>query len=167
MKNIKFRGKSYNNCSKIFKFHELEMGYCYLANNIIDYGSTHNLPLKYYISEKKNLFEVMLKSGSFWKYEMYVHSHIDIPYFNTISIDLSLDPMVNCYKIEEVQNDINVGRENPSKRKCKFPFEKLYDSNHPYSFSNCMAVLRKNLEMKYCNCTLSYSPPKCEYSFIQ
>ena len=36
MPNVTFLGVPFKNCTDIFKFHELEMGYCYLSNNIID-----------------------------------------------------------------------------------------------------------------------------------
>ncbi|XP_033233293.1 uncharacterized protein ppk29 isoform X4 [Drosophila pseudoobscura] len=37
MEQIYFSEKLLPNCEEIFKFHELEMGYCFLANNLIDY----------------------------------------------------------------------------------------------------------------------------------
>jgi len=35
-KEIYFRGELVTDCEEIFKFHVTEMGYCFLANNLLD-----------------------------------------------------------------------------------------------------------------------------------
>ncbi|KAI8125107.1 Pickpocket protein 19 [Lucilia cuprina] len=159
MTNISFRGMLYENCTDIFTFHELEMGYCYLSNNLIDYESFNNLPLKFDISHTDKSMKIYLRGGFLWKYEMYVHSPEDLPYFNSITYDSFSDPTVYRFNVEEYDNNPDVKHESIKQRSCKFPDERDPGSPWHYSFSNCMSYLRIQFELEKCNCT-HYTSPK-------
>ncbi|XP_053965077.1 pickpocket protein 19 isoform X1 [Anastrepha ludens] len=147
-------------CEKIFKFHDLEMGYCFLANNIIDYHNLDELPLRFGSFGARKSLKMFLKPASFWRYEMYVHSNEDIPYFGLLSHTLGQDHIKYTYNMEEMQNSVEVIDESFKTRKCKSPHDVIYGSFYHYSFSTCMTDLRIVLEVKYCNCTLFTSPKK-------
>ncbi|KAM7353604.1 pickpocket 29 isoform 1-T1 [Cochliomyia hominivorax] len=158
MTNITFRGILHENCTDIFTFHELEMGYCYLSNNLIDYESFDNLPLKFDISHKDKSLKIYLRGGFLWKYEVYVHSPEDLPYFNSITYDAFSDPTVYRFNVEEYDNNPDVKHESIQQRSCKFPDEKDPGSPWHYSFSTCMSYLRIRFELEKCNCTHFTSP---------
>ncbi|XP_020716604.1 uncharacterized protein LOC101456852 [Ceratitis capitata] len=136
------------------------MGYCFLANNIMDHNHIDELPLKFSTFGDGNSLRMFLKQESLWKYEMYVHSNEDIPYFGLLSQTLGQDHKKYIYNMEEIQNSLDVKDENLKKRKCKFPMEIIFGSSYPYSFSSCMSDLRIVLELKICSCTLFTSPKK-------
>ncbi|XP_073848122.1 pickpocket 29 isoform X1 [Musca autumnalis] len=160
MANVSYLGKVVENCEDIFKFHQLEMGYCYLANNILDYKSFDNLPLKFDISNREKSLKVHLRGGFIWKYEMYVHSPDDLPYFNSITYDAFSDPTIYRFNVEEYDNNPDVKEEALQQRSCKFPNEKDPGSPWHYSFSTCMSYLRIKFELDQCNCTHFTSPEK-------
>ncbi|XP_073848123.1 pickpocket 29 isoform X2 [Musca autumnalis] len=132
MANVSYLGKVVENCEDIFKFHQLEMGYCYLANNILDYKSFDNLPLKFDISNREKSLKVHLRGGFIWKYEMYVHSPDDLPYFNSITYDAFSDPTIYRFNVEEYDNNPDVKEEALQQRSCKFPNEK--DPGSPWHY---------------------------------
>ncbi|XP_075166693.1 pickpocket 29 [Haematobia irritans] len=158
MEKVFYLGKEIKNCSDVFKFHEIEMGFCYLANNIIDYKSLDALPLKYDISYKQRSLKIILRGGFLWKYDMYIHSPDDLPYFNSITYDTYTDPTTYRMQVEEYYNNPDVKEESIQQRSCKFPHEKDSGSPWHYSFSTCMSYLRIQFELEQCNCTLYTSP---------
>ncbi|XP_067626875.1 pickpocket protein 11 [Eurosta solidaginis] len=160
MAKVTYLDDEYRNCEEIFKFHELEMGYCFVANNIIDFPNIDALPLRFSSLAPRKSIKIFLRAALFWKYEMYVHSNEDIPYFGMLSHSLGQDNIRYLYDIEEMQNSADVKTESFKKRKCKFPHEMVYGSPYKYSFSSCMSDLRIVLELKHCNCTLYISPKK-------
>ncbi|XP_017070399.1 uncharacterized protein LOC108107392 [Drosophila eugracilis] len=148
-----FAGKLIPDCEKIFKFHELEMGYCFVANSFLDYDSTDKMPLHYSSLDKNKNLRLVLRSGQVYNYELYVQSPEDLPYFNAITYAVSLDPMVHSFNVEEIHNSEDVINEPVSQRMCKFPSESTIEGV-PYSYSTCMSILRGQFEMQNCNCTL-------------
>ncbi|XP_070850904.1 sodium channel protein Nach-like isoform X2 [Drosophila suzukii] len=140
-------------CEKIFKFHELEMGYCFLANNFMDYDSTEDMPLQYTSLDKYRNLRLVLRSGLVYGYELFIHSPEDLPYFNAISYGISGDTSIHSFNVEEIHNHENVIEEPISQRLCKFPSESTIEGL-PYSFSICMSLIRSEIEMELCNCTL-------------
>ncbi|XP_016990351.1 uncharacterized protein LOC108052479 isoform X2 [Drosophila rhopaloa] len=150
---IYFAGKLLPDCEKIFKFHELEMGYCFLANNLMDYESTEKMPLLYSSLDKYRNLRLVLKSGLVYRYDLYVHSPEDLPYFNAVTYAINEEPMIHSFNVEEIHNHDGVIYEPVSQRLCKFPSESSI-KGLPYSFSICMSLIRSEIEMKICNCTL-------------
>ncbi|XP_011184675.2 pickpocket protein 11 [Zeugodacus cucurbitae] len=160
MTDLTFLEVEQKSCKKIFKFHDLEMGYCFLANNIMDYHNLEELPLRLSPFEARKSIKLFLKQEALWKYEIYVHSNVDIPYFGLLSQTLGQDHIRYTYNMEEMINSVTVNDQSFEKRKCKFPHETIYGSSYHYSFSSCMSDLRILLELKHCNCTLFTSPIK-------
>ncbi|XP_043947552.1 uncharacterized protein LOC108026489 [Drosophila biarmipes] len=150
---IYFAEKLEPDCHKIFKFHELEMGYCFLANNLMDYDSTEDMPLRYSSLDKYRNLRLVLKSGLIYAYELFVNSPEDLPYFNAVSYAVSTDASIHAFNVEEIHNQDNVIEEPISQRLCKFPTESAIEGL-PYSFSICMSLIRTKIEMELCNCTL-------------
>ncbi|XP_052838177.1 uncharacterized protein LOC128253644 isoform X4 [Drosophila gunungcola] len=150
---IYFAEKLMPDCELIFKFHELEMGYCFLANNLMDYESIEKMPLLYSSLDEYRNLRLVLKSGLVYRYDLYVNSPEDLPYFNAVTYAITDDPMIHSFNVEEIHNDENVIYEPVSQRLCKFPTESSI-KGLPYSFSICMSIIRSEIEMKICNCTL-------------
>ncbi|XP_017013407.1 sodium channel protein Nach isoform X1 [Drosophila takahashii] len=150
---IYFNEKLLPDCEKIFKFHELEMGYCFLANNFIDYDSAEKMPLQYSSLDKYRSLRLVLRSGLVYGYELFVSSPEDLPYFNAITYPISNEPTIHAFNVEEIHNHDDVIKEPISQRLCKFPSESSIEGL-PYSFSICMSLIRSEIEMKLCNCTL-------------
>ncbi|KRF98011.1 uncharacterized protein Dwil_GK21926 [Drosophila willistoni] len=153
VEKIYFSEKLMANCEDIFKFHELEMGYCFLANNLLDYKTIDLMPLKYSPSDKYRNLKLILRSGLTYRYDLYIHSPEDVPYFNAVSYTIASDPSVHSFNVEEIYNNDDVIYENVNQRMCKFPTESN-DKHIFYSFSNCMSQIRNEMEVKLCNCTL-------------
>ncbi|XP_041563268.1 acid-sensing ion channel 4-B isoform X6 [Drosophila elegans] len=84
---------------------------------------------------------------------LYVNSPEDLPYFNAVTYAITDDPMIHSFNVEEIHNHENVIYEPVSQRLCKFPTESSI-KGLPYSFSICMSIIRSEIEMKICNCTL-------------
>ncbi|XP_020818265.1 uncharacterized protein LOC110191690 [Drosophila serrata] len=140
-------------CEHIFKFHELEVGYCFLANNLLDYKNIYDMPLRYSSLEKYRTLRLILRAGLVYRYDLYINSPEDLPYFNAVSYTVTGEPTVHSFNAEEIYNDAYVIYEPVSQRMCKFPTE----SSTPeisYSFSICMSNIRSQIEMELCNCTL-------------
>ncbi|XP_041563267.1 acid-sensing ion channel 4-B isoform X5 [Drosophila elegans] len=150
---IYFAEKLIPDCEQIFKFHELEMGYCFLANNLMDYESIEKMPLLYSSLDEYRNLRLVLKSGLVYRYDLYVNSPEDLPYFNAVTYAITDDPMIHSFNVEEIHNHENVIYEPVSQRLCKFPTESSI-KGLPYSFSICMSIIRSEIEMKICNCTL-------------
>ncbi|SPP73223.1 Hypothetical predicted protein [Drosophila guanche] len=139
MEKIYFSEKLLPNCEEIFKFHELEMGYCFLANNLIDYQSIDKMPLVYSsLDEFRNLRLVLPENQ---------------PYFNALAYTITSDPSVHSFNVEGIENNHDVIEEPVSQRMCKFDTE-TSDNDVLYSFSTCMSKIRSEIEMNLCNCTL-------------
>ncbi|XP_017045437.1 uncharacterized protein LOC108090991 [Drosophila ficusphila] len=159
---IYFAEKLLPDCEQIFKFHELEMGYCFLANNLMDYDSIENMPLQYSSLDEHRNLRVSLRSGMVFSYELYVHSPEDLPYFNAVTYSISADPVIHSFNVEEIHNHEDVIKEPVSQRLCKFPSESTI-KGLPYSFSTCMSIIRSQIEKELCNCTLfSYKDSSSE-----
>ncbi|XP_039228512.1 uncharacterized protein LOC6531970 isoform X4 [Drosophila yakuba] len=58
---VYFREELQPDCEEIFKFHETEMGYCFLANNLLDYKSIEEMPLRYSSLEKHRNLRLILR----------------------------------------------------------------------------------------------------------
>uniref|UniRef100_A0A1A9WF38 EGF-like domain-containing protein n=1 Tax=Glossina brevipalpis TaxID=37001 RepID=A0A1A9WF38_9MUSC len=161
MFNVSYLNKPYKSCEEVFKFHELEMGYCYLANNLIDAASYEDLPLKYGFNDNDYSLKLYLKGGFIWKYEMYITSPENLPYFDAVAHDVFSDPTIYRFNIEEYRNDVDVRYESIQSRSCKFPDERDEGSPWHYSTSTCMSYLRIQRELEECNCTHFTSPEQC------
>uniref|UniRef100_A0A1A9ZV42 GPS domain-containing protein n=1 Tax=Glossina pallidipes TaxID=7398 RepID=A0A1A9ZV42_GLOPL len=132
MFNVSYLNIPHKNCSDIFKFHELEMGYCFVANNLIDAASYEELPLKFGAHDTDYSLKLYLKVGFIWKYEMYVNSPENLPHFDSVTYDVLSDPTVYLFNVEEYHNDIAVRHEPITSRLCKFPEEK--DEGSPWHY---------------------------------
>ncbi|XP_026840674.1 acid-sensing ion channel 5 [Drosophila persimilis] len=153
MEQIYFSEKLLPNCEEIFKFHELEMGYCFLANNLIDYQNIETMPLVYSSLDEYRNLRLVLRSGLIYRYDLYIHSPENQPYFNALSYTITSDPSVHSFNVEGIDNHHDVIDEPVSQRMCKFDTE-TNDNKVLYSFSSCMSEIRSEIEMKLCNCTL-------------
>ncbi|XP_039228513.1 acid-sensing ion channel 5 isoform X5 [Drosophila yakuba] len=153
---VYFREELQPDCEEIFKFHETEMGYCFLANNLLDYKSIEEMPLRYSSLEKHRNLRLILRRSPIYGYELYVNSPEDLPFFNALSYSISHEPQVHAFNVEEIDNHEGVIDEPVSQRKCKFPSESSVEG-FPYSFSTCMSIIRSKFEMELCNCSL-FSP---------
>ncbi|BFG05493.1 acid-sensing ion channel 5 [Drosophila madeirensis] len=153
MEKIFFSEKLLHNCEEIFKFHELEMGYCFLANNLIDYQSIEKMPLVYSSLDEFRNLRLVLRSGLIYRYDIYIHSPENQPYFNALAYTITSDPSVHSFNVEGIENNHDVIEEPVSQRMCKFDTE-TSDNNVLYSFSTCMSKIRSEIEMNLCNCTL-------------
>ncbi|XP_032589837.1 pickpocket protein 19 [Drosophila grimshawi] len=140
-------------CETIFKFHELEMGYCFLANNLMDYDNMDLLPLKFSSTKHHPILKLVMQGQLIFKYQVYVHSPEDVPYFNAVRFLTTNKITAHTFNIEEMQYNADVIEVNVDQRMCKFPSESS-NSHFVYSFSSCMSQIRTNMEMKACNCTL-------------
>nr|NP_001097441.1 pickpocket 29, isoform F [Drosophila melanogaster]NP_001137748.1 pickpocket 29, isoform E [Drosophila melanogaster]ABV53901.1 pickpocket 29, isoform F [Drosophila melanogaster]ACL83201.1 pickpocket 29, isoform E [Drosophila melanogaster] len=152
-KEIYFRGELVTDCEEIFKFHVTEMGYCFLANNLLDYDSIEEMPLRYSSLDNNRSLRLYMRSSVMYKYEMYVNSPEDLPFFNSLTYTISTDPTTYAFNVEEIHNHEGVIDEPISQRKCKFPSESSIEG-FPYSFSACMSIIRSEFEMKTCDCSL-------------
>nr|XP_016029377.2 uncharacterized protein LOC6736005 isoform X2 [Drosophila simulans] len=150
---VYFRGELVANCEEIFKFHVTEMGYCFLANNLLDYDSIDEMPLRYSSLDNNRNLRLILRYSVFYKYEMYVNSPEDLPFFNSLTYTISNDSTTYAFNVEEIHNHEGVIDEPISQRKCKFPSETSV-KGFPYSFSACMSIIRSEFEMTACNCSL-------------
>ncbi|KAH8401846.1 hypothetical protein KR009_008243, partial [Drosophila setifemur] len=153
IEKVFFAEKLFPDCEQIFKFHELEMGYCFLANNLIDYGSIEEMPLRYSSLDKYRNLRLVLKSNLVYRYDLFINSPEDLPYFNAVSYTITADPSVHSFNVEEIYNSNDVINEPISQRMCKFPSESNVEGIS-YSFSICMSIIRSEIEMRLCNCTL-------------
>ncbi|XP_034650040.1 acid-sensing ion channel 5 [Drosophila subobscura] len=153
IEKIYFSEKLLPNCEEIFKFHELEMGYCFLANNLIDYQSIEKMPLVYSSLDEFRNLRLVLRSGLIYRYDLYIHSPENQPYFNALAYTITSDPSVHSFNVEGIENNHDVIEEPVSQRMCKFDTE-TSDNNVLYSFSTCMSKIRSEIEMNLCNCTL-------------
>ncbi|KPU76888.1 uncharacterized protein Dana_GF13482, partial [Drosophila ananassae] len=153
MEEITFAEKILPDCEKIFKFHELEMGYCFLANNLFDYPSIEEMPLRYTSLDKYRNFRLVLKSGLIYRYDLYINSPEDLPYFNAVFYAITSEPSIHSFNVEEIHNNKDVINEPIAQRMCKFPSESNEEGSI-YSFSICMSNIRSEMEMQLCNCTL-------------
>ncbi|XP_022223868.2 acid-sensing ion channel 5 [Drosophila obscura] len=153
IEKIYFSEKPLPNCEEIFKFHELEMGYCFLANNLIDYQNIEKMPLVYSSLDEYRNLRLVLRSGLIYRYDLYIHSPENQPYFNALSYTITSDPSVHSFNVEGIENHHDVIQEPVSQRMCKFDTETT-DNSVLYSFSTCMSEIRSEIEMKLCNCTL-------------
>ncbi|XP_030568982.1 uncharacterized protein LOC115768533, partial [Drosophila novamexicana] len=113
----------------------------------------HQLPLKYSSSDKHRSLKLVLQSELIYKYQLYIHSPEDVPYFNAVGYLISTRPTVHNFNVEEIHNNDDVIHESITQRMCKFPMENN-SSIFVYSFSTCMSQIRSEMEMKTCNCTL-------------
>ncbi|XP_034141911.1 uncharacterized protein LOC117592329 [Drosophila guanche] len=153
MEKIYFSEKLLPNCEEIFKFHELEMGYCFLANNLIDYQSIDKMPLVYSSLDEFRNLRLVLRNGLIYRYDLYIHSPENQPYFNALAYTITSDPSVHSFNVEGIENNHDVIEEPVSQRMCKFDTE-TSDNDVLYSFSTCMSKIRSEIEMNLCNCTL-------------
>ncbi|XP_070069214.1 uncharacterized protein ppk29 isoform X2 [Drosophila takahashii] len=153
---VYFTGKLIPDCEKIFKFHELEHGYCFLANNYMDYDSAEQMPLQYSSSEKNPVLRLVLRPPPIYNYEYYVQSNEDLPNFNSSGYSISYIPKKDVFKVVANPNSKSIN-EPISKRQCRFPNESTI-KGYPYSRSTCMGNILSEIELEKCNCTLfSYS----------
>nr|XP_041632791.1 uncharacterized protein LOC108071986 [Drosophila kikkawai] len=150
---IYFSEKLLPDCEQIFKFHELEVGYCFLANNLLDYKNINEMPLRYSSLDKYRNLRLILRSGLVYRYDLYINSPEDLPYFNAVSYTITGEPTVHSFNAEEIYNNEDVIYEPVSQRMCKFPSETT-TPGMSYSFSICMSNTRSKIEMEICNCTL-------------
>ncbi|KAH8237117.1 hypothetical protein KR038_004617 [Drosophila bunnanda] len=150
---IYFSEKLLPDCEHIFKFHELEVGYCFLANNLLDYKNIYDMPLRYSSFEKYRTLRLILRGGLVYRYDLYINSPEDLPYFNAVTYTVTGEPTVYSFNAEEIYNDEYVIYEPVSQRMCKFPTESPIPGIS-YSFSICMSNIRSQIEMELCNCTL-------------
>ncbi|KQS63096.1 uncharacterized protein LOC6548124 [Drosophila erecta] len=150
---VYFRDELMPDCEEIFKFHETEMGYCFLANNLLDYKTIEDMPLRYSSLDKNRNLRLIFRQALIYAYELYVNSPEDLPFFNALSYGISNEPQIHAFNVEEIHNQEGVIDEPVSQRKCKFPSESSVEG-FPYSFSTCMSVIRSQFEMELCNCTL-------------
>ncbi|XP_043646212.1 uncharacterized protein LOC122615280 isoform X1 [Drosophila teissieri] len=119
------------------------MGYCFLANNLLDYKSIEEMPLRYSSLEKHRNLRLILRPTTMYGYELYVNSPEDLPFFNALSYSISHEPQVHAFNVEEIDNHEGVIDEPVSQRKCKFPSESSVEG-FPYSFSTCMSIIRND-----------------------
>ncbi|XP_030081984.1 uncharacterized protein LOC115483804 [Drosophila hydei] len=124
-KAIYFAGVPLNDCKTIFKYHVLEMGNCFISNNLIDYKNQNHLPLKYSSLDKDRSLKLVLQNGKLYKYQLYIHSPEDMPYFNTVGYAINLRRTVYNFNIEEIHNTEDVINEAVDQRMCKFPSESI------------------------------------------
>ncbi|KAH8254720.1 hypothetical protein KR032_011883, partial [Drosophila birchii] len=150
---IHFSEKILPDCEQIFKFHELEVGYCFLANNLLDYKNIDEMPLRYSSLEEHRTLRLILRGGLIYRYDLYINSPEDLPYFNAVSYTITGEPTVHSFNVEEIHNAARVITEPVYQRMCKFPTESTIPGIS-YSFSICMSNIRSQIEMELCNCTL-------------
>ncbi|KAH8233501.1 hypothetical protein KR026_009088, partial [Drosophila bipectinata] len=166
MEEITFAEKVLPDCEKIFKFHELEMGYCFLANNLYDYPSIEEMPLRYTSLDKHRNLRLVLKSGLLYRYDLYINSPEDLPYFNAVFYAITSEHSIHSFNVEEIHNNKDVIDEPISQRMCKFPSESNEEGSL-YSFSICMSNIRSEMEMQLCNCTIFSNKYQSRYKFLK
>ncbi|KAH8284604.1 hypothetical protein KR018_005438, partial [Drosophila ironensis] len=182
MEKVYFAENLIPDCEQIFKFHELEMGYCFLANSLYDYPNIEKMPLRYTSLDKYRNLRLVLKSGLHYRYDLYINSPEDLPYFNAVFYTVTNEPSIHSFNVEEIHNNDGVMKEPIYQRMCKFPSEsnddgifyrlilitKLnqYFKQLIYSFSNCLSKVRSEMEMELCNCTLFSHKYQSEWNLL-
>ncbi|XP_062134083.1 uncharacterized protein LOC133844200 [Drosophila sulfurigaster albostrigata] len=166
IKELYFGNKLIEDCESIFNFHELEVGNCFLANNLMDYKTIEKLPLKYTSSDKVRNVTIVLHNDLLYKYQLYIHSPEDLPYFNAEVFSVTTRPTVYSFNIEELHNNVEVIDEKVNQRMCKFPQETPH-SRFVYSFSTCMSRIRMQMEIDACNCSVFNAQDGVNYCDIK
>ncbi|XP_070850866.1 uncharacterized protein [Drosophila suzukii] len=119
---IYFGEKLLPHCEQIFKFHELELGYCFLANNYMDYDSTDTMPLQYSSLDKHRNLRLVFQPPKLYNYELHVLSNEDVPNFASSGPGITSYHTKQIYEVEETPNRKSIN-EPVSQRQCRFPSE--------------------------------------------
>ncbi|XP_016952928.3 uncharacterized protein LOC108026490 [Drosophila biarmipes] len=138
-------------CEEIFKFHELELGNCFLANNYMDYDSTEKMPLQYSSLDKYLSLQLVFNRPGLYNYELYVLSNEDVPNFGSSGTEI-YGHFKRMYEVEENSERKSIS-EPVSQRKCRFPSEHTIEGI-PYSHSSCVGNRFSELGMDKCNCSV-------------
>eukprot|EP00102_Acyrthosiphon_pisum_P021032 XP_016658242.1 PREDICTED: sodium channel protein Nach [Acyrthosiphon pisum] len=151
-------------CCKHFILTETELGICYTltmenespdSDDFIDMYSNRE-------TGPSNL-RIKLLSPS----QVFIHSVVDVPYYNTISTDI-LQATMGIYKqfkfvIKDIENEDEVRFVGISQRRCRFPLENYLDVSSKYSYSSCIVNCRRQKQLEMCNCTSHLMPNSSMY----
>ncbi|KRG05557.1 uncharacterized protein Dmoj_GI25673 [Drosophila mojavensis] len=163
-KTIYFAGALLDECKAIFKYHVLEMGNCFISNNLMDYKNQDKLPLKYSSLDKDRSLKLVLRNEKLYKYQLYIHSPEDMPYFNTVGYAINLRRTVYNFNIEEIHNTDDVIYEDVDQRMCKFPSESkstIYKYSWNIRKSNILRWNQFNLLALVLRTTNKFCGSKC------
>ncbi|PSN55529.1 hypothetical protein C0J52_18015 [Blattella germanica] len=162
-----FKNKFRRNCTQLFKkcmwfgkefdcctyFLELptEYGTCYAINNL---NTNRNLILEYKqhaaCCKTRNCCKVYLLSN-----EMV--PTLNIKKEDTVKINVNISAKMHI-KVNEIKNGDAVEEVSIDKRQCRFPDENNLKVYPIYSPAGCIVNCRKDLQLKYCNCTSYFMP---------
>ncbi|XP_043947553.1 uncharacterized protein LOC108026585 [Drosophila biarmipes] len=149
---ISFGEQTIPDCEEIFKFHELELGNCFLANNYMDYDSTEKMPLQYSSLDEHRSLKLDFKRPKLYNYELHVLSNEDVPNFASSGHPVTSQHTKQIFEVEESPERKSIS-EPVSQRKCRLPSEHTIEGI-PYSHSSCVGNRFSELGMDKCNCSV-------------
>ncbi|XP_022177636.1 sodium channel protein Nach [Myzus persicae] len=164
-------------CCKHFILTETELGICYTltmenespnSDDFIDMYSNRetgpsNLRIK--LSSPSQVIAVYIIYPILlhvYCIQVFIHSVVDVPYYNTISTDI-LQATMGIHKqfkfvIKDIENEDEVRFVGISQRRCRFPLENYLDVSSKYSYSSCIVNCRRQKQLEMCNCTSHLMP---------
>ncbi|XP_060838075.1 sodium channel protein Nach-like [Rhopalosiphum padi] len=146
-------------CCKHFVLTETELGICYtltMENESPDSDDYINM----YSNRGTGPSNLLIKLSS--PSQVFIHSVVDVPYYNTISTDI-LPAMMGIFKqykfvIKDIENEDEVKFVGITQRRCRFPLENELVVSSKYSYSSCIVDCRRRKQLEMCNCTSHLMP---------
>ncbi|XP_027841882.2 sodium channel protein Nach [Aphis gossypii] len=157
--NCTWNNNHHFDCCKHFVLTETELGICYtltMENESPDSDDFINM----YSNRETGPGNLLIKLSS--PSQVFIHSVVDVPYYNTISTDI-LHAMMGIFKqykfvIKDIENEDEVKFVGISQRRCRFPFENYLKVSSKYSYSSCIVNCRRQKQLEMCNCTSHLMP---------